>query len=1038
MLKFLNKFGSLNLPVMKNLITACLIFCSTALAYSQVSLPVVDSPEYQQQKLNGTLNGYLPGPPAGIIPGNTSGVFGPGQSGVQPQSSSCDCYTPSDGSWSTLTACDDCSSPAITLPFNFCLYGSYFNVVYINNNGNISFGSSYGTFTPVVFPNSNFIMVAPFWADVDTRGGLGQVRYKITPTALYVNWENVGYYNTNGDKRNTFSAILTDGNDSVVGIGNNVGFCYVDMEWTTGNASQGSNGFGGSPAIVGANWGNGVNFNMIGRFNSPGTTYFGPNATNNQVSWLDNKSFKFNVCNSVNVPPVLVAANVPGYTFVGDTCNAYLGGTLEPNSGPPFSICVGSTTSGSLTFTGPEQNQTVTITATGPPGFTYTNTPGGTSVINYSYTPPPGTTGFQTFTVTATDNGVPIQSTTITFGVNVTAPPYNPTISGPDSICTGGTATLTINENFTTYQWVGPASSNQQSVTGPQGTYNVLVTINGCSLQTSKTVYLYSNPNPVITGDSLVCENSSSLLSTTIPYVSYSWSTGDSSSTTLAPAGSHTVTVVDNNGCTGTSAPFVITNYAPFITNKNITNISCIGMADGEIEVIVPGATGSETIQWDHDPNLSSFTATGLGVGTYKFTFTDPNGCTWPDSATVGSPSPLINVLNITDVTCPGGSDGKATVVTSGGTNPYTYEWSHDINNTSNIGTGFVLGNYSVTINDANGCNETINFSIGELSTTPTLSFSSIIESCPGASNGSIDLTVSGGTPNFTFLWSNGDTNEDPTGLAQGTYSVTVYDQNACPFTGSTTVGVGDNIELTSIANDIPCFGDATGSIVFNPQTGIAPFTVFLNGVQGSLNNQHLPAGTYNISITDVNGCYFNDVITLTQPPQLIVDSVIYNINLGDVITVPINAVGGVQPYIYNWVPTYDVSCTSCTNPIITAVNTTNYTIEVTDANGCVAYGQAIINVNQMPPLIPSSFTPNGDGLNDELLVLLSGVVEFQITIFDRWGEKVFESSDIYKGWDGTMRNGKAAPSGSYVYRIQGKLISGTDLNEFGNVILIR
>lgn len=1023
---------------MKKLITTCALIWSTALAYSQAVLPVVDSPEYQQQKLNGTLNGYLPGPPAMVTPGNASGIFGPGQPEVQPLASACDCYTPSDGSWTTLQGCDDCSSPAVTIPFNFCLYGSSYNVIYINNNGNISFGNSYGTFTPQVFPNANFIMVAPFWADIDTRGGLGQVRYKVTPTALYVNWENVGYFSMQGDKRNTFSVILTNGNDSVVGIGNNVGFCYQDMQWTTGSASGGSNGFGGSPAIVGANWGNGVNFNMIGRFNSAGTTYFGPNATNNQVSWLDNKSFKFNVCNSVNVPPVLVAANVPGYTFVVDTCNAYLGGTLEPNNGPPFSICVGSTTSGSLTFTGPEQNQTVTITASGPPGFTYTNTPGGTSVINYSYTPAPGTTGFQTFTVTATDNGNPVQSTTVTFGVNVTAPPYSPTISGPDSICPGSTATLTINETFTTYQWVGPAGGNQQSITGPQGTYNVLVTINGCSLQTSKTVYLYTNPTPVITGDTESCANSTSLLSTTIPFVTYAWSTGDNTATTQAPAGSHTVTVTDNHGCTGTSAPFVITNYTPMVTNKTITDISCIGMSDGEITVTVPGATGNETIQWNHDPNLTSFTATGLAIGTYSFTFTDPNGCVWPDSATVGSPSALVNTLTTTDVTCPAGADGKAMVATSGGTNPYTYSWSHDNNITSHSANNFALGNYSVVITDAKGCNESINFSIGELSTTPTLTFSSVIESCPGASNGTIDLTVSGGTPGFTFLWSNGDTNEDPIGLAQGTYNVTIYDQNACPFTGSTSVGVGDNIELTAFKNDIPCFGDATGSIIFNPQTGIAPFTVFLNGIQGSLNNQHLTAGTYTISITDVNGCYFNDVVTLTQPTPLIVDSVVYNINLGDIITVPINATGGVQPYLYNWIPAYDISCNTCTSPIVSAVNTTNYTIEVTDANGCVSIGQAVINVNQMPPLIPNSFTPNGDGLNDELLVYLSGVESFQITIFDRWGEKVFESTDIYKGWDGNLRNGKNAPSGAYVYRIQGRLISGTDLNEFGNVILLR
>lgn len=1024
---------------MKKIITSCILTLYTILAYTQAQLPVVDSPEYLQQKIDGVLNGFTPGAPAGIIPGTPVGNFGPGNSEVNPLNGNCGCYEEPDASWSTLTACDDCSSPAITIPFNFCLYGSSYNSIYINNNGNVSFNSAYTTFSPQTFPNSSFIMVAPFWADVDTRNGNGNVRYKITPTAVYINWVEVGYFSQMGDKRNTFSIILTNGNDSVIGVGNNVAFCYKDMQWTTGSASSGSGGFGGTPALVGANWGNGVNFNMIGRFNSPGNTYFGPNAANNQVSWLDYKKFKFNVCNVVNVPPVLVTANVPGYTFVQDTCNAYLGGVLQPNSGNAHSICVGTTTTGSLTFTGPEQNQTVTITATGPPGFTFTNTPASSSVLNYSYTPTVGTTGLQTITVVATDNGVPIQSTTVSFNVNVTAPPYLPTISGPDSICPGTTAVQTINEVFTTYAWAGAANGNQQSVTGGVGTYYAMVTINGCTLNLNKIVYPYTNPTPVITGNTEVCQGSTTTLSTTLPYVGYTWSTGDVTPTAQAGAGSHTVTVTDNHGCTGTSAAFVITNYNPVISNKIITNVSCVGLSDGEIAVSVTNATGNEIISWNHDPALTSFTATGLAAGTYTYTFTDPNGCTWPDSATVGSPAPLVNTLSLTHITCPNGNDGQIKVNSSGGTAPYTYAWSHNAALTSDLATGLIMGNYDVVVTDNNGCNEALSTSLNEISSTPNLSFTSIIESCPGANNGSIDLTVAGGNPAFTYLWSNGSTSEDPQGLGQGNHSVTVYDVNNCPFTGSTTVGVGANINIIASQNDILCYGDASGSIVFNPLTGIAPFTVLLNGNPGALNNFNLQAGVYNISITDVNGCYYSNVVTLTQPTELLVDSVVYNINLGDVITVPINAAGGIPPYVYNWIPPTDLSCTNCTSPLVSAVNTTNYIIEVTDANGCTSLGNALINVSHLPPLIPNAFTPNGDGLNDELFVILTGVEEFHISIFDRWGEKVFESTDLYEGWNGTIRSSnKLAPVGTYVYRIQGKLINGLDLNHFGNVNLVR
>jgi hypothetical protein len=185
-----------------------LLVLAALLSLSSLSLlaqtPEVDSPEYNLQKANGTLQNYLPGNPAIITLGSPFG--NPPLSPL----SGCDCYTEPDATWSTLQACDDCSSGNITIPFNFCLFGASYSSIYINNNGNISFGTPYGTFSPVVFPNANFIMVAPFWADVDTRNNLGQVRYKITSTALYVNWVNVGYYSMQGDKRNTFSVILTN------------------------------------------------------------------------------------------------------------------------------------------------------------------------------------------------------------------------------------------------------------------------------------------------------------------------------------------------------------------------------------------------------------------------------------------------------------------------------------------------------------------------------------------------------------------------------------------------------------------------------------------------------------------------------------------------------------------------------------------------------------------------------------------------------------------------------------------------------------
>jgi hypothetical protein len=196
---------------------------------------------------------------------------------------------------------DDGSSIApipLGFAFNFC--GNVYTEVYINNNGNLTFGAPLGTFTPFAFPSIGPPMIAPFFADVDTRNlQSGIVRYRSTGTRFTVTWSCVNYFtsstNPAATSTNTFQVILSNGLDPLVGIGQNVCFCYGNMSWTTGNASGGTGGFGGTPATVGVNLGNGVGFKALGRFDAPGTAYDGALLMNDGVDWLDGKSFCFSV-----------------------------------------------------------------------------------------------------------------------------------------------------------------------------------------------------------------------------------------------------------------------------------------------------------------------------------------------------------------------------------------------------------------------------------------------------------------------------------------------------------------------------------------------------------------------------------------------------------------------------------------------------------------------------------------------------------------------------------------------------------------------
>ena len=192
---------------------------------------------------------------------------------------------------------DDGYSDEITLPFVFPLYGQPYGSCWINNNGNVTFDEGYSSYTPYGFPIDDSPMLAPFFADVDTRGA-GAVWYKVESNRMIVIWDHVGYYNQQDDKLNTFELIMSDGTDPTIGLGNTVAFSYGDMSWTTGDASEGVNGFGGTPATVGNNKGDGVLYDQIGRFDHAGTDYDGPFNSDDGVDYLDGKVFYFNTGSS--------------------------------------------------------------------------------------------------------------------------------------------------------------------------------------------------------------------------------------------------------------------------------------------------------------------------------------------------------------------------------------------------------------------------------------------------------------------------------------------------------------------------------------------------------------------------------------------------------------------------------------------------------------------------------------------------------------------------------------------------------------------
>lgn len=661
----------------------------------------IDSKEYQALKLENNLpkDATFINPKRDLITLNDLKSLGVVHQLPTTQSTNlCSCYIQPDSSYIlALAPSDDGSSSSIALPFNFCLYGTNYNSVYINNNGNISFNAAYSTFSSNSFPDPTFIMVAPFWGDVDTQTG-GTVLYKITPTALYVNWVGVGYFNDHTDKVNTFQLIITDGTDPVLPIGKNIAFCYGDMQWTTGDASSGTNGFGGTPATVGVNQGVGNNFIQIGRFDQAGLAYDGGYGSNDGVDWLDNQSFYFNSCNSTNIPPIISGlSNCDTVKICG------LGDTLILN-GLFLSPESGQTTTVSVNFNGTTDASIVNITN------------GNTASAQIRIIASATNVGTNIITFTATDNGTPAATSIVNVPVRVDTLSNIPlpTIIPSGNYCAGNTINLSVSPNtFDAYHWQSGASTSSIGVT-TSGNYWVTVTKNGCTKTTFKDVVFHPLPTPQILGTLTTCHATPTYLyvDSASLYPTVNWSNNITTDSISVLSGTFTIQVTDTNGCTATSAAVTVVNTNPQV---NITGNTHLCRGDSITLTALPTILPGVSFLWSTQATSQAITADSSGTYIVQANYT--GGCNTSDTITVQyynmpfanfTESPLTTALEQTPVVF----TDLSTIITDSIVN---WWWDFGDSATANVQnpqghTYPAVGNYSVSliVQTNHGCKDTI------------------------------------------------------------------------------------------------------------------------------------------------------------------------------------------------------------------------------------------------------------------------------------------------------------------------------------------
>jgi len=509
-----------------------------------------------------------------------------------------------------------------------------------------------------------------------------------------------------------------------------------------------------------------------------------------------------------------------------------------------------------------------------------------------------------------------------------------------DSLCFS--ATITNGQPPFSYLWPNGSTAPSTCLVGFTD-YQVTVT-DGTGCQVTATFLLV---DVTAASSDVLCngENDGAILLNasggTSPY-NYDWDVDalDGSGNAFGlTAGTYTVTVIDANGCTVELSQTV--NEPPMLSAVlDIVEVSCTGGSDGEICVSTIGGIPPYTYYWSNGTNNAACNI-NLPAGAYEVIVSDANGCTIQVNGSVNEPPPIEINLSSTNVPCFGDNSGTVSVVATGGTGLYIYTWNDPIGSSTPNVTGLNAGTYCATVTDANGCTSTGCTNVEEPSQLNGQTISSSA-ACNGDASGSATIIVNGGTPPFTYDWNDPNNQLTPTAtdLIAGTYCVVVTDANGCTYEECVTVTEPDAISLSATVIPTSCWNTQDGSIDVDVIGGTLPYTFDWNDDNfDGQNNLNVPAGIYDVTVTDTNGCTETNSFIVDAPEPIILEVSITppTCSNTDDGSIDLTATGGTLPYIYEW-------SNGFTTEDLTNISSGLIEVSVTDINNCFEVLEIIVN----------------------------------------------------------------------------------------------